>query len=307
MESDVLILGSGPAGYTAAIYAARAGRSVKLIAGPQPGGQLTITSTVENYPGFAAGISGPELMDQMGAQVLKYGVTIVQDVICSVDFSAGPPQCIGESGVIYTGKSIIIATGATARWLGIPGEKEYRGSGVSACATCDGFFFRNKSVAVVGGGNSAVEEAIFLTNFAQSVTLIHRRNTLAAEKLLQKRLQDNPRIHCLWNTVVTDILGDGLKVKTLLLKNIDDDSISEIAVDGVFVAIGHSPATSAFTGALELDKNGGIVTFAGTSTSVPGIFAAGDVCDDVYKQAITAAAQGCMAALDADKFLSTNI
>ncbi|MDR3151838.1 MAG: thioredoxin-disulfide reductase [Holosporaceae bacterium] len=307
MKTDVLILGSGPAGYTAAIYAARAGRSVRLIAGPQLGGQLTIAALVENYPGWIDGISGPELMEQMRKQVEKLGTEIVYDAICSVDFSGKPLKCIGESGTVYVGESVVIATGAEAKWLGVSGEKEYRGAGVSACATCDGFFFKNKDVAVIGGGNTAVGEAIFLTNFARAVTLIHRRDALAAEKLMQKRLLSNQKINVIWNTVVTEIRGNGTCVKSLELRDVVNNSTSDFAVDGVFIAVGHSPATSAFIGAIDLDKNGHIITYdGGTKTSIPGVFAAGDVCDAVYKQAITAAAHGCMAALGADEFLSTN-
>ncbi|GHU16772.1 thioredoxin reductase [Alphaproteobacteria bacterium] len=306
MESDVLIIGSGPAGYTASVYAARAGRKTRLIAGSQQGGQLMITSFIENYPGFMDPISGPELMDRMREQSEKVGVEIAQDVICDVDFSTNPLKCIGESGTVYESKSVIIATGANSKWLGVPGETKYRGTGVSACATCDGFFFKNKEVAVVGGGNTALEEAIFLTNFAKSVTLIHRRDTLRGEKLMQKRLLENPKIKVIWNTTVEDIIGDGNRVTALQLQNVSDNSVSEMPIDGVFIAIGHQPATSVFAGKIEVDENGYIITKDRTKTSVVGVFAAGDVCDPIYRQAITSAGQGCMAAVDADKFLSVN-
>ncbi|MDR0677668.1 MAG: thioredoxin-disulfide reductase [Holosporaceae bacterium] len=301
--TDVLIMGSGPAGYTAAIYAARAGRSVKIISGFEPGGQLMITSSIENYPGFAEGISGPELMERMKQQVEKTGAEIIFDSIKSVDFSRKPFVCIGDSGEAYKSKVVIISTGASAKWLGIPGEEKYRGAGVSACATCDGFFFRNKNVAVVGGGNTAVEEALLLTNFASSVTLIHRRDKLRAEKIMQDRLLKNPKINVMWNTTVSEILGNGTKVTELsLIKN--EVNVSK-AIDGVFIAVGHQPATSIFNEQLKIDGNGYIITpEANTSTSIPGIFAAGDVCDPNYRQAIISAAKGCMAALDADKFLS---
>ncbi|GHU11925.1 thioredoxin reductase [Alphaproteobacteria bacterium] len=306
MKSDVLIIGSGPAGYTASIYAARAGRKTKLIAGPQQGGQLMITSFIENYPGFVDPISGPELMDRMREQAEKIGAEIVQDVICDVDFSTNPFKCVGESEIVYESKSVIVATGASSKWLGIPGETKYRGTGVSACATCDGFFFRNKEIAVVGGGNTALEEAIYLTNFAKSVTLIHRRDTLRGEKVMQKRLLENPKIKVVWNTTVADILGDGNRVTAIQLLNVSDNSVSEMPIDGVFIAIGHQPATSVFVGKIDMDANGYIITKDGTKTSVAGVFAAGDVCDPTYRQAITSAGQGCMAGIDSDKFLSVN-
>ncbi|MDR0968030.1 MAG: thioredoxin-disulfide reductase [Holosporaceae bacterium] len=304
---DVLVIGSGPAGYTAAIYAARAGRSVKVIAGMRQGGQLTITSFIENYPGFTDPISGPVLMDQMKRQAEKMGVETVSDVIESVDFSKRPFVCVGESGTSYESKTVVIATGADAKWLGVPGEKKYLGAGVSACAVCDGFFFRNKAVAVVGGGNAAVEEAIYLTNFAKSVVLIHRRDKLRAEKIMQKRLFENPKIETIWNAKVVDILGDGNKVSELALADTKNGEESKRAIDGVFVAIGHQPATSVFKGQLELDENGYIVTKDTSSrTSIDGVFAAGDVCNSRYQQAIVSAGQGCVAAIDADRFLSEN-
>ncbi|MDR3179669.1 MAG: thioredoxin-disulfide reductase [Holosporaceae bacterium] len=305
MESDILVMGSGPAGYTASIYAARAGRKTTLIIGPQPGGQLMITSFIENYPGFADPISGPELMERMREQAEKIGVEMVSDTICAVDFSPKQLKCRGESGIDYCARSVIIATGANSKWLGISGETAYRGTGVSSCATCDGFFFRNKKVAVIGGGNTAVEEATYLTNFATSVTLIHRRNSLRAEKLMQQRLLDNPKINVLWNTVVTEILGDGNRVTGLSLRNMSDDSTSQMPIDGVFVAIGHQPATSIFAGKIAMDENGYIIIQnGGQQTSVPGVFAAGDVCDPVYRQAATSVGQGCRAAIGADRFLS---
>lgn len=307
MISDILIIGSGPAGYTAAIYAARAGRKTTLIAGQQQGGQLMITTMIENYPGFANPISGPFLMDEMRKQTENMGVKIIHDTIESVDFSSDIFQCFGESDVTYKSKSVIIATGANSKWLGVPGETKYLGTGVSACATCDGFFFKNKDIAVVGGGNTAVEEAIFLTNFAKSVTLIHRRDTLRAENIMQKRLMDNPKINILWYTVIEDICGDDNKVNSLALQNVKNGVRFSKPIDGVFIAIGHQPATSIFNGKIDLDENGYIITEkTSTCTSVNGVFAAGDVCDPTYRQAITSAGQGCMAALDADRFLSSN-
>ncbi|MDR2268408.1 MAG: thioredoxin-disulfide reductase [Holosporaceae bacterium] len=318
--ADILVIGSGPAGYTAAIYGARAGRSVRIISGQQPGGQLMITSFIENYPGFVDPISGPFLMDQMKSQAEKVGAEIISDTIVSVDFSEQPLLCRGESGVSYEGKTVVIATGANAKWLGIPGEEKYRGAGVSACATCDGFFFRNRDVAVIGGGNAAVEEAIYLTNFARSVALVHRRDQLRAEKIMQERLFANGKIEVLWNMKVIDILGDGNKVTDLLLASTStshstshststsasDNGEVKKPIDGVFVAIGHQPATSIFDGKLEIDENGYIITEGKTSrTSVPGVFAAGDVCDPHYRQAVVSAGQGCIAAIDADRFLSS--
>lgn len=300
---DVLVIGSGPAGYTAAIYAARAGRSVKLITGPQQGGQLMITSAIENYPGFVMPVSGPALMDDMRSQTEKAGVNIVFDIITGVDFSRRPFECVGESDR-YFGKSVIIATGASAKWLGVDGESRYIGAGVSACATCDGFFFRNKHVAVVGGGNTAVEEALYLTNFAQSVTLIHRRDSLRAEKIMQQRLFDNEKVSVLWNTEVVNILGDD-KVRSLELRNKETDEIYTRPIDGVFIAVGHQPATSIFVGQIEIDKDGYIVKSASSShTSVEGVFVAGDVCNPTYRQAVVSAGQGCIAGIDADKFLA---
>jgi thioredoxin reductase (NADPH) len=303
--TDILILGSGPAGYTAAIYAARAGRSTKIIAGPQPGGQLMITSVIENYPGFSDPISGLVLMDQIRRQTEKMGVEIISDAIKSVNFRQRPFVCVGESGLSYVSRAIVIATGANAMWLGVPGEKEYQGMGVSACAVCDGFFFRDKNVAVIGGGNTAVEEALYLTNFTKSVLLIHRRGQLRAEQILQKRLRENPKIEIMWHTNVTGIRGDGSRVTTLLLTNTKNHAKIKKNIDGVFVAIGHRPATEIFQNQLALDDNGYIVTDkTDSATSIAGIFAAGDVCNPLYRQAIVSAGQGCVAAIAADRFLS---
>ena len=298
---DVLVIGSGPAGYTAAIYAVRAGYKVKLITGNQDGGQLTITSFIENYPGFSEKITGPQLMMQMRQQAENLGVDVEYDVIESVDFSNRPFVCKGESENTYESRSVIIATGANAKWLGLESEDKYKNRGVSACATCDGFFFKNKTVAVVGGGNAAVEEAIYLTNFANKVFLIHRRDTLRAEKIMQARLFENPKIEVVWNSQIAEVLGDEKRVTGVLLES--DGELRKIDLDGIFVAIGHSPATKIFKGKLNLDENGYIIV-DGTKTSVKGVFAAGDVCDPIYRQAIVSAGQGCKAAIDADKFLS---
>ncbi|MDR3187442.1 MAG: thioredoxin-disulfide reductase [Holosporaceae bacterium] len=301
---DILIIGSGPAGCTAAIYAARAGRSVKIIVGDQPGGQLTTTSLIENYPGFPEPISGQELMDRMRLQAENMGVNMESDVIKSVDFSSRPFVCLGESSIFYESKAVIVATGAGAKWLGIPSETQYRGAGVSSCATCDGFFFKNKDVAVIGGGNTAVEDAIYLAKFARSVTLIHRRDSLRAEKIMQKRLLEHPKINIIWNSQVEDIIGDGTRVTGLQLRNVLDNGESSKAIDGVFIAIGHKPATEIFRSKLDLSDEGYVITKAcSTQTSVTGVFAAGDVCDPIYRQAITSAGHGCMAALDANQFL----
>lgn len=305
--TDLLIIGAGPAGYTAAIYAARASLSPVLVAGLQPGGQLMITTDVENYPGFGKGIQGPELMQQMAEQAEHVGTQILHDIVTEVDFRSGPPFTIKlDGGDTWQARSVIIATGAQARWLGLPNEKRLQGAGVSACATCDGFFFRNKNVAVIGGGNTAVEEALYLSQLAAHVTLIHRRNTLRSEKILRDRLIANPKISIIWNAVVEDILSEGNPpgVSGLLLRDTEKDTTSTLPVDGVFVAIGHSPATALFRDQLTLDDGGYIVTTPGTTrTSVPGIFAAGDVQDKMYRQAVTAAGTGCMAALDAERWL----
>jgi thioredoxin reductase (NADPH) len=306
-HSKVLILGSGPAGYTAAIYAARANLSPRLVTGLQPGGQLSITTDVENYPGFAEAIQGPWLMEQMQAQAEHVGAEIVIDTIIEVDFGKRPFRLSGDSGTSYSCDVMVIATGATARWLGLPSEEKYRGFGVSACATCDGFFYRGKEVAVVGGGNTAVEEALFLTNFASKVTLVHRRDELRAEKVMQERLFKNPKIEVIWNHVVEEVLGAGDPpgVSGVRLKSTQDGAAREIAVDGVFIAIGHDPATALFKGKLEMDAEGYIVTAPdSTATNIPGVFAAGDVKDKVYRQAVTAAGMGCMAALEAERYLA---
>jgi thioredoxin reductase (NADPH) len=308
-RTRLLIMGAGPAGYTAAIYAARAGLQPLIVAGMQPGGQLTITTEVENFPGFAAPIQGPWLMEQMREQAEHVGTRIQYDLITSVDLSAHPFRAVGDSGDIYEAEALVIATGAQARWLGIPGEKELSGFGVSACATCDGFFYRGKDVAVIGGGNSAVEEALYLANLARSVTLIHRRDSLRAERILQKRLLAKENVTVRWNTVTEEVLaqtgGRAPVARGLALRDLNTGERSELAVEGVFVAIGHSPATSLFTGQLDMDAEGYLVTQPdSTRTSVDGVFAAGDVQDRVFRQAVTAAGTGCMAALEAEKFLA---
>ncbi|WP_426958247.1 thioredoxin-disulfide reductase [Muricoccus radiodurans] len=307
-RTRLLIIGAGPAGYTAAIYAARAGLEPILVAGLQPGGQLTITTDVENYPGFAAAVQGPWLMDQMRAQAEHVGTRIIQDVITGVDLTARPFRAAGDSGDSYEGSAVVIATGAQARWLGIPGEKELSGFGVSACATCDGFFFRGRDVAVIGGGNSAVEEALYLAGLAKTVTLIHRRESLRAERIMQERLFAHPKIRIIWNTVVQEALpteGKLRALRALKLHDLEGGGHYELPVDGMFVAIGHDPATALFRGQVETDAEGYIVTEPGsTRTSVPGVFAAGDVADRIYRQAVTAAGTGCMAALDAEKWLA---
>ncbi len=303
----VLIVGSGPAGLTAAIYAARAGLNPLLVAGMQPGGQMTITSEVENYPGFAEAIQGPWLMEQMQQQALHVGARIIQDVIVKADLSRRPFACTGDSGDVYAGDVLIVATGASARWLGIPGEEALRGLGVSACATCDGFFFRGRQVAVAGGGNTAVEEAIYLTNHAARVTLIHRRDSLRAEKIMQDRLFANPKVAVIWDTVVEEALGAGSPpvLASLKLRNVKTGAASTLAADGFFVAIGHKPNTDIFKGQLDLDNEGYIVTRSGsTATNVAGVFAAGDVQDRLFRQAVTAAGTGCMSAIEAGHFLA---
>ena len=306
-HSKVVILGSGPAGCTAAVYAARAMLEPTLIAGIQPGGQLTITTEVENYPGFAEAIQGPWLMEQMQAQAQHLGTNFVQDTIASVDLSRRPFTLTGDSGEIYTADTLIVATGASANWLGLPSESKFQGFGVSACATCDGFFFRGKNVAVVGGGNTAAEEALFLTNFADKVTLIHRRDTLRADKTNQTRVMANQKIDCLFDTEVMEVLGTEAPkgVTALKLRNTVTGSTRDLAVDGLFVAIGHSPATTLFKGQVETDEFGYIKTAPdSTHTSVAGVFAAGDVKDKIFRQAVTAAGMGCMAALEAERFLA---
>jgi len=306
-HAKVLIVGSGPAGYTAAVYTARASLSPMLVTGLEIGGQMSITTDVENYPGFADVIQGPWLMEQMHAQAEHVGTLMINDMITAIDFSVRPFQCKGDSGNTYSADTVIISTGAQARWLGLESEQKYQGFGVSACATCDGFFFREKEVAVIGGGNTAVEEALYLTNHATKVTVIHRRNELRAEKILQSRLRNHERVQICWNSVVEEVLGDEdpLGVTGLRLRNIRSDAISELAVDGVFIAIGHDPATGLFRGKIDMDDEGYITTAPdSTQTSIPGVFAAGDVQDKIYRQAVTAAGTGCMAALETEKFLS---
>jgi thioredoxin reductase (NADPH) len=307
-HSKLLILGSGPAGYTAAIYAARAMLKPILVFGSEPGGQLTTTTDVENFPGYSKVIQGPWLMEEMKGQAKAVGTEMIQDHIKKVDLSKKPFEAIGDSGQIYTADSFIISTGAQARWLNLKSEQEFRGFGVSACATCDGFFFKEKEVAVVGGGNAAVEEAMFLTKFASKVKLIHRRNELRAEKMLQAKLKANKKIEIIWDSIVEDVVGekDPKSVKAIKIKNIKTNKVTELKVDGVFIAIGHDPATSLFKGQLNMDKEGYIVTKPdSTITNVPGVFAAGDVKDKIFRQAVTAAGMGCMAALEVEKFLSS--
>jgi thioredoxin reductase (NADPH) len=306
-RTRVLIIGAGPAGYTAAIYAARASLAPILVAGLQPGGQLMITTDVENYPGFADVIQGPWLMEQMAAQAEHVGTRIVQDLIVETDFTTRPFRCRSDSGDVFLADSVIIATGAQARWLGLPSEQRLQGRGVSACATCDGFFFRGKSVVVIGGGNTAVEEALYLTHHATHVTLIHRRDALRAEKILQARLFAHPKIAVVWDSIVEEILGAGRpeSVVGVRLKNVKTGHVSDLATEGVFIAIGHLPNTAIFAGQVAMDGEGYIRTEPGsTHTSVPGVFAAGDVQDKVFRQAVTAAGTGCMAALEAEKFLA---
>ena len=307
MHSKVLIIGSGPAGYTAAIYAARAMLKPTLIQGLQPGGQLTITTDVENYPGYGDVIQGPWLMEQMQEQAKNVGTNIINDIIKSVDFKCKPFKAISESGTEYTADSVIISTGAQARWLGLDSEKKFQGYGVSACATCDGFFFKEKKVAVIGGGNSAVEEALYLTNFASKVYLVHRRDELRAEKILQDRLFKNEKVECVWDSELKEIVGDEdpLNVKSINIKNTKTKETSNIELDGVFVAIGHDPATQIFRDQVEMDEDGYIITKPdSTLTNVEGVYAAGDVKDKIYRQAVTAAGMGCMAALEAEKYLA---
>lgn len=309
-HTKVLIIGSGPAGYTAAIYAARANLQPIVVQGMQPGGQLTITTEVENYPGFADPVQGPWLMEQMEAQARNVNAEIITDMIVDVDFNQRPFVCKGESGDIYTGETVIISTGAQAMWLGLPSEQKFQGFGVSACATCDGFFYRNKEVIVVGGGNTAVEEAIFLTNFASKVTLIHRRDELRAEKILQDRLRANDKIEILWDNILEEIVGDEPPmggVTGALVKNVKSGEITQVPAHGVFIAIGHKPSTGIFAGKLEMDDEGYLIKAPdSTATNIPGVYAAGDVTDKIYRQAVTAAGMGCMAALEAEKFIAEN-
>jgi thioredoxin reductase (NADPH) len=301
------IIGSGPAGYTAAIYAARALLDPVLIAGIQPGGQLTITTDVENYPGFADVIQGPWLMEQMRAQAEHVGARMMNDIVVTADLSARPFRLTCDSGATLLAETLIIATGAQAKWLGLPSEQAFQGFGVSACATCDGFFYRGKTVVVVGGGNTAVEEALFLTNFASKVILIHRRDELRAERILQTRLFSNPKVEVVWNTAIEEVLGtrDPAGVTGARVRHIETGAVTEIACDGFFVAIGHAPASELFKGQLEMDAAGYLKVKPGTTaTAIPGVWAAGDVTDDVYRQAVTAAGMGCMAALEAVRFLA---
>jgi len=308
-RSPVLIIGSGPAGYTAAVYTARANLKPHLVTGMETGGQMTITTDVENYPGFAEVIQGPWLMEQMQGQALAVGTEMHSDLIAEVDFTKRPFRCVADSGDVYISDTVIVTTGAQARWLGLPTEEKFMGFGVSACATCDGFFYRGKEVAVVVGGNTAVEEALYLTNHATKVTLIHRRDELRSEKILQDRLFAHEKIEIMWDTAVDEVIGteDPIGVTGIKLKNTKSGNISDLAVDGLFIAIGHDPATKLFAGHLDMDDEGYIVTAPdSTATSIPGVFAAGDVQDKKYRQAVTAAGTGCMAALEAEQFVAEN-
>ena len=307
-HSKVLIIGSGPAGYTAAIYAARAMLKPILVYGSEPGGQLSTTTDVQNYPGYSDVIQGPWLMDQMKEQSKAVGTEMIEDHIKEIHLKEKPFKAIGDSGQEYTGDSIIISTGAQARWLNLKSEQDFRGFGVSGCATCDGFFFKEKEVAVIGGGNAAVEEAMFLTKFATKVKLIHRRDKLRAENLLQKKLKENPKIEIIWDSVLEEVVGDKdpKGVTGIKIKNIKTNKSSEMKLHGLFIAIGHDPATSLFKGQLDMDKEGYLITKPdSTVTNVPGVFAAGDVKDKIFRQAVTAAGMGCMAALEAEKFVSS--
>jgi thioredoxin reductase (NADPH) len=306
-HAKVLIIGSGSAGYTAAIYAARANLKPALVRGLQPGGQLTITTDVENYPGFADPIQGPWLMEQMEAQARNVGTEMFDDTIVEADLSKRPFVAKGDSGAIYTGDALIICTGASARWLGLETEEKYMGFGVSACATCDGFFYREKPVAVIGGGNTAVEEALYLTNFASKVTLVHRRGELRAERIMQDRLMKNPKVEVKWDSVLDEVLGDSdpLGVTGARIRNVKSDATEDLDVHGVFIAIGHDPNTGIFNGQVDIDDEGYIITETdSTATNIPGVFAAGDVQDKIYQQAVTAAGTGCMAALEAEHYLA---
>lgn len=305
-KTKVLIIGSGPAGYTAGIYAARAGLNPVLVSGPQIGGQLTMTTDIENFPGFAEPISGPQLMENMRTQAQNVGVRMVDDKITEVDFNTRPFVCSSENGNEFTADTVIVSTGSSARWLNLPSEKKYIGFGVSACATCDGFFYRGKNVAVVGGGNTAAEEALYLTGFAAKVYLIHRRDALRADAVMQKRVKENPKIEIVWDSVVDEVLGSEqpLGVNGVKIRNVKTDAVSELMIDGLFVAIGHHPNTEVFKNFLKLDDNGYIMTAPdGTATNIAGVFAAGDVQDAKFRQAITSAASGAMAAMEAEKFL----
>jgi thioredoxin reductase (NADPH) len=309
IHAKLVIIGSGPAGYTAAIYGARAMLEPILIHGIQPGGQLTITTDVENYPGFADVIQGPWLMEQMQKQAEHVGTRIVADHVTKVDLSQRPFRLECDSGDVYLAEALVLATGAQARWLDLPSEQKFKGYGVSACATCDGFFYRGKKVIVVGGGNTAVEEALFLTNFAERVTLVHRRDSFRAEKILQERLFKNPKISVIWDSVLEDVVGteNPLKVAGVKLRNLMNDAVTTVPADGVFIAIGHTPASELVVGQIKMKSSGYVLTAPySTATSVPGVFAAGDVTDDIYRQAVTAAGQGCMAALEAERFLAAH-
>jgi thioredoxin reductase (NADPH) len=308
-HAKLVIIGSGPAGYTAAIYASRAMLDPILIQGVQPGGQLTITTDVENYPGFADVIQGPWLMEQMQKQAAHVGTKIITDHVNAVELARRPFRIVCDSGAVYLADSLVLATGAQARWLDLPSEQKFRGYGVSACATCDGFFYRGKEVLVIGGGNTAVEEALFLTNFASKVTVVHRRDSFRAERILQERLYQNPKISVLWHTVLEDVIGDSdpLKVRAVVLRNVKTNELSQHPADGIFIAIGHSPASELVAAQVEMKRGGYIKTAPhSTATSVPGVYAAGDVADDVYRQAVTAAGLGCMAALEAEKYLAAH-
>ena len=305
-KMKLLIIGSGPAGYTAAVYAARAMLDPVLVQGLQPGGQLTITTEVENYPAFTE-IQGPELMVKMESHAKAMGTEVISDIILSLDLSKRPFVAKGDSGTVYEAEAVILATGAQAKWLGLPSEEKFKGFGVSACATCDGFFYRGKHVVVIGGGNTAVEEALFLTRFASKVTLIHRRDSLRAEKILEHRLTKNEKVECVWDTVVEEVLGDEnpLGVTGVRVRNVKTDEVSEIACDGFFVAIGHAPSSELVADQLETHMGGYVVTKPdSTATTIPGVFAAGDVTDHIYRQAVTSAGMGCMAALEAERFLA---
>ena len=309
IETDTLIIGSGPAGYTAAIYAARANLKPHIVSGLEPGGQLTITTDVENYPGFGDVIQGPWLMEQMKEQAIKVGTVFHHDIINKVKFDLNPFIAETESGLEFKSKSIIIATGAQARWLNLESENKFKGFGISACATCDGFFFKDQNIIVVGGGNSAVEEALYLTNFASKVTLVHRRDKLRAEKILQERLFKHPKIDVIWNHIVDEFIGldEPVSLKKIRLKNVNDNSNKTVEATGAFIAIGHDPATSLFKNQINMDKENYIITKTdSTETNIKGVFAAGDVKDKIFRQAVTAAGMGCMAALEAEKYIAEN-
>ncbi len=308
-HAKIVIIGSGPAGYTAAVYAARAMLEPILIQGIQPGGQMTITTDVENYPGFADVIQGPWLMEQMQKQAEHVGTKIITDHVNDLDLSSRPFRLTCDSGDIYVADTVVLATGAQARWLDLPSEQKFKGYGVSACATCDGFFYKNKEVLVIGGGNTAVEEALFLTKFASKVTVVHRRDAFRAEKILQDRLFKNPKISVIWDSALEDVIGSNnpLKVRGVVLRNVKTGALTEKSADGVFIAIGHTPSTELVAGKIEMKPSGYVWTAPhSTATSVPGLFAAGDVADDIYRQAVTAAGLGCMAALEAERFLAAN-